>query len=83
MVLVVGVFLVFIFFIFFIFMCAVWMMLKARVKLLFFFFKKNLCGAFFCSASSFIGSREGSVEEILWCVWLPRKEKEILSSDIV
>ena len=64
-------------------MCAVWMMLKARVKLLFFFKEINLCGAFFCSASSFIGSHEGSVEEILWCVWLPRKGKEILSSYIL
>ena len=47
--------------IFFILMCAVWMMLKARVKLLFFFFKEiNLCGAFFCYANSFIGSCEES-----------------------
>ena len=37
LVLIVGVFLVFIFFIFFILMFAIWMMLKARVKLLFFF----------------------------------------------
>ena len=50
LVLLVGVVLVFIFFIFFILMCAVWMMLKARVKLLFFFLRIKYVWSFllFC-----------------------------------